>query len=49
MPPGVENPALYRTCNGSVILPRDADWLESTKAARWPAVEIGAPVINVGV
>ncbi len=46
IPPGVENPSVYRTRSGSVILPRTADWLEATKSARWPQpeVEIGAPV-----
>jgi phenylpropionate dioxygenase-like ring-hydroxylating dioxygenase large terminal subunit len=48
-PPGVDNPGVYRTRTGSVILPRSADWLESTKAARWPQVPIGAPVTSVGV
>ncbi|HLF78674.1 MAG TPA: Rieske 2Fe-2S domain-containing protein [Dehalococcoidia bacterium] len=49
IPPGVDHPDVYRTRTGSVILPRSADWLESTKAARWPQVAIGAPVTNVGV
>jgi phthalate 4,5-dioxygenase len=49
MPPGVDNPEFYRTRSGSVILPRSASWLDATQAARWPQVEVGAPVQNVGV
>jgi phthalate 4,5-dioxygenase oxygenase subunit len=51
VPPGVEHPEYYRTRTGSVVLPRSADWLKSTENARWPgeAVEVGAPVANVGV
>jgi phthalate 4,5-dioxygenase oxygenase subunit len=49
VPPGVETPEVYHTRSGSVILPRSADWLEATQAARWPRVEIGAPVQNVGL
>jgi hypothetical protein len=48
-PPGVDNPEVYRTRSGSVILPRSVSWLEATQAARWPQVEIGEPVQNVGV
>ncbi|HEX5370377.1 MAG TPA: Rieske 2Fe-2S domain-containing protein [Dehalococcoidia bacterium] len=48
-PPGVDNPEVYRTRSGSVILPRSANWLQATEAARWPTVEYGAPVNNVGV
>jgi phenylpropionate dioxygenase-like ring-hydroxylating dioxygenase large terminal subunit len=51
VPPGVEEPQVYRTRTGSVVLPRSADWLKATEHARWPAseVEIAAPVANVGV
>jgi phenylpropionate dioxygenase-like ring-hydroxylating dioxygenase large terminal subunit len=49
VPPGVDTPAVYRTRSGSVILPRSADWQEATKHARWPQVEIGEPIMNVGV
>jgi hypothetical protein len=51
VPPGAEEPSVYRTRTGSVVLPRSADWLESTEHARWPGreVEIAAPVANVGV
>jgi nitrite reductase/ring-hydroxylating ferredoxin subunit len=48
-PPGVDNPEVYRTRSGSVILPRSVSWLEATHAARWPQVEIGEPIQNVGV
>jgi phenylpropionate dioxygenase-like ring-hydroxylating dioxygenase large terminal subunit len=47
-PPGVDDPTVYRTRSGSVILPRSASWLEATQAARWPKVAIGEPV-RVGV
>jgi hypothetical protein len=49
VPPGVDNPELYRTRSGSVILPRSASWLEATQAARWPKVAAGEPVRSVGV
>jgi phthalate 4,5-dioxygenase len=49
VPPGVDNPEVYRTRSGSVILPRSVNWLDATQAARWPKVEVGAPVENVGV
>ena len=34
IPPGVDNPAVYRYRSGGVILPRSADWLEATKELR---------------
>jgi phenylpropionate dioxygenase-like ring-hydroxylating dioxygenase large terminal subunit len=34
VPPGVDDPAVYRYRSGGVILPRDANWLESTKEMR---------------
>lgn len=49
MPPGVDNPEIYRTRSGSVILSRSASWLEATQEARWPKVELGEPVLNIGV
>jgi phenylpropionate dioxygenase-like ring-hydroxylating dioxygenase large terminal subunit len=51
IPPGVDNPEVYRTRSGSVILPRNVDWQEATKHARWPAadIEIGQAIVNVGV
>ena len=33
-PPGVDNPELYRQRSGGIILPRDADWIESTEELR---------------
>jgi phenylpropionate dioxygenase-like ring-hydroxylating dioxygenase large terminal subunit len=49
VPPGVDHPEVYRTRSGSVILPRSASWLETTQDARWPKVEVGQPVQDVGV
>jgi len=49
VPPGVDNPEVYRTRSGSVILPRSVSWLDATREARWPKVEAGAPILNVGV
>jgi phenylpropionate dioxygenase-like ring-hydroxylating dioxygenase large terminal subunit len=34
VPPGVEDPTVYRCRSGGVILPRSADWLEATKDMR---------------
>jgi len=34
VPPGVDDPKVYRYRSGGVILPRDADWLEATKGLR---------------
>jgi nitrite reductase/ring-hydroxylating ferredoxin subunit len=34
MPPGVDDPTVYRYRSGGVILPRSADWLEATKDLR---------------
>jgi hypothetical protein len=34
VPPGVDDPTVYRYRSGGVILPRDADWLEATKGLR---------------
>ena len=34
VPPGVDNPEVYRQRSGGVILPRSADWLEATKDLR---------------
>jgi hypothetical protein len=42
-PPGVDQPELYRRRSGSIILPRDADWLATTQHLRHPDVPIGAP------
>jgi phthalate 4,5-dioxygenase oxygenase subunit len=48
LPPGADNPAVYRTRSGSVILPRSQNWMDATQEARWPKVGIGEPV-KVGV
>ena len=34
VPPGVDDPEVYRYRSGGVILPREANWLESTKELR---------------
>ena len=34
VPPGVDDPTVYRYRSGGVILPREANWLESTKELR---------------
>lgn len=34
LPPGVDDPAVYRYRSGGVILPRRADWLDATKELR---------------
>jgi phenylpropionate dioxygenase-like ring-hydroxylating dioxygenase large terminal subunit len=39
IPPGVDNPAVYRQRSGGVILPRTADWQEATKSLRQAFVE----------
>jgi hypothetical protein len=44
-PPGVDTPHGYRHRSGSIILPRDADWLESTEHLRHPQVGIGEPAV----
>jgi hypothetical protein len=53
VPPGVDDPTVYRCRSGGVILPRSADWLEATKDLRRAFVqhtpeEMVAPAINVG-
>jgi len=34
VPPGVDNPGVYRQRSGGVILDEDADWVEATKDLR---------------
>ena len=34
VPPGVDDPKVYRYRSGGVILPRAANWLEATKEMR---------------
>jgi hypothetical protein len=49
VPPGVDEPEVYRHRSGGVILPRNADWWEATKALRQAFVEHEdlAPLIGV--
>ena len=39
VPPGVDDPTVYRYRSGGVILPREADWLEATKDLRRAPVQ----------
>jgi phthalate 4,5-dioxygenase len=39
VPPGAEDPSVYRQRSGGVILPRDADWVEATRDLRQAFVE----------
>jgi hypothetical protein len=34
IPPGVDNPEVYRQRSGGVVLPRAADWWEETRGLR---------------
>jgi phthalate 4,5-dioxygenase oxygenase subunit len=34
VPPGVDEPQVYRCRSGGVVLPRDASWLDATKDLR---------------
>ena len=34
LPPGVDDPTVYRYRSGGVILPRSTDWQEATKELR---------------
>ena len=34
LPPGVDDPTIYRYRSGGVILPRSTDWLEATRELR---------------
>jgi phthalate 4,5-dioxygenase len=34
VPPGVDQPTVYRCRSGGVVLPRDADWLDATRDLR---------------
>jgi hypothetical protein len=46
VPPGVDNPELYRIRSGGIILPRSADWIEATQPLREPAVPAGEPIMQ---
>jgi hypothetical protein len=39
VPPGVDNPAIYRQRSGRMILPKDADWAQATEDARKIPIE----------
>jgi phthalate 4,5-dioxygenase len=39
VPPGAENPRVYRTRSGSVFLPKDTDWIAATEDLRKAFVE----------
>jgi hypothetical protein len=39
-PPGVDDPTVYRRRSGSIMLPREADWLEATRELREPGPEV---------
>jgi phthalate 4,5-dioxygenase len=41
VPPGVDEPAVYRVRSGGALLPRDADWLEAT--AKWRSAFVEHP------
>ncbi|HEX5368265.1 MAG TPA: Rieske 2Fe-2S domain-containing protein [Dehalococcoidia bacterium] len=43
-PPAVDGPGLYRIRSGGIILPRSADWIETTQPLREPSVAPGEPV-----
>jgi hypothetical protein len=34
IPPGVDNPEVYRQRSGEIVLPRSTDWFEATKQLR---------------
>ena len=46
IPPGVENPEVYRIRGGGIILPRSADWQEATLPYSHPQVEPGVKVMQ---
>ncbi len=43
IPPGVDEPEVYKVRSGGIILPRSADWREATKHLREPQVA-GEPI-----
>ena len=52
MPPGVDNPELYRQRSGEIILPRNVDWWDGTQHYRdlWDADRMvaEAPKVEAG-
>jgi LigXa C-terminal domain like len=49
IPPGVDNPLVYRARSGSIILPKGADWQSSTEHLRFPKIEAGMPAATSSV
>ena len=47
VPPGVDDPAVYRCRSGGVILPRSADWLEATTELRRAFVQHTPDAVGV--
>jgi hypothetical protein len=45
LPPGADNPTLYRQRSGGVILPRSVDWIEATRDLRRAFVEYPEEVV----
>ena len=39
VPPGVDEPEVYRVRSGGIILPKDADWIEATRERRTAFME----------
>jgi phthalate 4,5-dioxygenase len=39
VPPGVDEPEVYRVRSGGIVLPKDADWMEATRERRKAFVE----------
>ena len=51
VPPGVDDPTVYRYRSGGVVLPRNSDWLEATKDLRRAPIQQtpeNIPPISVG-
>jgi phenylpropionate dioxygenase-like ring-hydroxylating dioxygenase large terminal subunit len=44
VPPGVDEPQLYRVRSGGILLPRELDWQQATEHLRWPRVPAAEPV-----
>src|SRR5262249_38691309 len=47
VPPGVDNPAIYRQRSGRGILPKDGDWAQATEDARKMPVEDAELVLDL--
>jgi hypothetical protein len=46
IPPGVDDPRVYRARSGSIFLPQGADWQTSTEHLRFPRVDAGMPALT---